>query len=146
MCVPIYGRARTFNTNNKLKEPMSRNLDGIDTIDKVCCYHERTRAPECQARQGRIPAGERHYVWLGVGSDEDPARVCHNCVRMSQWESYKDKPITTKVRIEYSDGSVMELSGEGALDWAEACASTAVMSWAHGSTFPKLPWKKIEPK
>jgi hypothetical protein len=56
----------------------------------------------------------------------------------------KDKTLV-RVELEYSDGKVVQLTGDDATIWNNACHAQAVMSFVHGKKFPEVDWKVIRP-
>lgn len=117
--------------------------DRLDRDARCMLTKYGTDDPECRARGGVIPAGEQHCRWDGVqNEDGTSARVCVHCVRKSDWDHFKNKKLPTKIRIEYSDGTAQELTGEAAIDWSETVNAQGVFAAVHGAECKPLPWKE----
>ena len=48
----------------------------------------------------------------------------------------------TKVRINYEDGSSIEVSGSEAEKWQNMVDSMSALAYAHGYNYPELKWKE----
>lgn len=120
-----------------------RDLDETLDYDEECLSSGARVSAECAARGRVIPAGEPHNRWEGTARDKDgePIRRCVHCVRESSWETYKDKPLATRVSIEFSDGTVAELEGEAAIDWARQVSGILVVHALRGGAQKAAPWK-----
>ena len=51
----------------------------------------------------------------------------------------------TKVRINYEDGSSIEVSGSEAEKWQNMVDSMSALAYAHGYNYPELKWEQGSP-
>ena len=128
------------------------DLNAVWDRDAECnsLRYPHMRSPECR---GTIPAGERHHTRQGESIEvkpddwDDPRnrpRTCANCVSHYNWEyHYKDRDITTRVVIEYSDGSAQILEDNDADEWSSIVASQGVLTWTHGMACQPLAWREL---
>jgi len=57
-----------------------------------------------------------------------------------------DNPKMIRVELEYSDGSVVRLTGAEATRWYHACAEEATFCQTRGLKFPVFQWEMVREK